>query len=139
MSTKHTAGPWIVDGETNIFAGPNKLAIGYVYRAVVDATLPFPANAKRIVECVNACEGAESPAELIEGGWEAARKYAVHRGQVAELKEQINKIESLVSMFTERWKQDIRSEQSYSDFWRQFNAITGINAGAQKGGQDEPA
>ena len=66
METKHTPGPWSVGYFCDIRAND-----GYHSLATVSSHygLPGGANARRIVECVNACEGLADPSvvpELLE-------------------------------------------------------------------------
>lgn len=61
METKHTPTPWRVEykpASTYIFSNePNFLLLSMSYTQTDKTTI---ANAKRIVECVNACEGMPS-------------------------------------------------------------------------------
>ena len=63
METKHTPGPWSVGYFCDIRAND-----GYHSLATVSSHygLPGGANARRIVECVNACEGLADPSVVPE-------------------------------------------------------------------------
>lgn len=56
--SKHTPGPW--DGDTD---GEKLFVVGKDYE-ICTMSGNAEANAARIVECVNACEGIENPAAL---------------------------------------------------------------------------
>lgn len=67
MSTTHTPGPWLERSQ-----GDSEYIYSEVHGAI--ATIPHgglhrhehKANARRIVECVNACKGIENPVEFME-------------------------------------------------------------------------
>lgn len=70
MSTPHTPGPWriqaaaphVIDSDTlKDIAG----CCAHVFRSEMDHPVDL-ANARRIVECVNALEGIDNPAEYIK-------------------------------------------------------------------------
>ena len=57
MSTQHTPGPWIFDHRDGYLRTADGNNIVQTYNE---------ANAQRIVECVNACEGIENPTEFMQ-------------------------------------------------------------------------
>lgn len=124
---KHTPGPWNLDtGHIGIFLKVEGLILAKIFE---HEALPYEANAKRIVECVNVLEGIDNPAEYIEGCKIVATEFFASEKENAELRSQLSKIESLVSTFTEHAKNDDRLKQQYDEFWTKYNAITGANAG----------
>jgi hypothetical protein len=68
METKHTPEPWITkvyeENQTRIL-GPIEEDGNRHWIGDIIGPLSNKANAKRIVECVNAFEGIENPAEFI--------------------------------------------------------------------------
>lgn len=88
----HTSEPWTtgidwVDDDVIVFGGP------YGKTAVADllgANMPtdnevIEANARRIVQCINACAGIENPGESIKELVEAANKAYTELSQIAWL------------------------------------------------------
>lgn len=63
MSAKHTKGPWRYKHEPGCY--PELMASDYATVALF-AVEPSLANARRIVACVNACDGI--PTAWLEGG-----------------------------------------------------------------------
>lgn len=71
MSAKHTPGPWIIDEDASSFdifsdAEVGTPFIASIRRSALSSGLDelARANARRIVACVNACEGV--PTEVLE-------------------------------------------------------------------------
>ncbi len=83
--------------------------------------------AQRIVECVNAMEGIESPQKHRET-WDAIQHLELDACE--KYKVQISKIESLISVFMQNLASNNKiGANEYFDFFGKFNAIIGINKG----------
>ena len=64
----HSRGPWRIGEGGSIYCSPTKVTLGGVVCTVTDPDHPSAnADARRIVACVNACEGISS--EALEAGW----------------------------------------------------------------------
>lgn len=73
MKTKHTPGPWRIEGPFNNPRLKTKGVICADELRICEFAYPFmlndehdeiAANARRIVECVNACEGISDPSAI---------------------------------------------------------------------------
>lgn len=69
---KHTPTPWTIDTSTGVITIKATIGFDEQLEAPISETIALlpmtetnEANAKRIVECVNACEGIHDPKELI--------------------------------------------------------------------------
>lgn len=68
MTQKHTQEPWALDdelGHTAFILNANGVA--FASMGAIDSNPNGVADARRIVACVNACQGMEDPAALIAG------------------------------------------------------------------------
>jgi hypothetical protein len=80
---KHTPEPWIVnDTSVGITISSGKQNLYLMYMSATRTDRDNSANANRVVECVNAMEGIENPAEFME----SVRKLVeeVHNGSRSE-------------------------------------------------------
>lgn len=110
LSSLHTPSPWSIgtSGSTIIYANSN---FGKVIARVFDNdTLvrkkfndgEADANIKRIVECVNACDGIDNPHTFIKYAKETLESGALHNAayarEIEELRNKINELESILLM-----------------------------------------
>jgi hypothetical protein len=64
--TKHTPTPWTFSPEVKVIGNDLLFeSVATIHRALLKKGV-YEANGKRIVECVNAMEGIEEPAEFMD-------------------------------------------------------------------------
>lgn len=124
----HTPEPWEAD-EYLILKGENLLftAIDSKVNGIEITTDAQKANAKRIVECVNACAGIHDPSGLIAGADIALIENKKLKAEIEQLK--IGLTEKFSRTQIEHLQYEIYKITNDGEIMSLFNKLLGVNAG----------
>ena len=145
MSANHTPGPWAVNTAGSASAGqPFKIDEFYVYAPgtqddvaicsdVIDPVTqePSKANARRIVACVNACEGYDSSElELIAKHPSGLRAYSIETvaAITAQRDDLLKACRRAILALASACEKDANYRADYEDLARAIEAAHGITS-----------